>query len=151
MAVENMLNSYQFMKSLTALEVLSLELFHFFTLLVGAIRRQLFLGKENNRAWSLFPQVTETFSKLSNVSEITENDLKIVEIFFVILFSPTINCDKVNIARRILFTQGKRALENIPPTSNCLKMHILRSCLQSFSWVNCLSKERRILDPLEWG
>ena len=104
--------------------------------------------------WSLLPEITTTFDKLGNVTdinEITEDDFKTVERFFVALYSPTLNTEEVNVARQILFTKGNRSIENIPPTSNCLQKHIIRSCHQATNWSNALKKQRLYLDPVLWG
>ena len=45
------------------------------------------------------------------------------------MYSPRLNTDEINMARRILFTRVGRSLENIPPTAGALKQHILRSSL----------------------
>ena len=106
------------------------------------------------RTWSMLPEVTETFIKLGNVKDvkdISEQDIRWIEKFFVTLYSATLNTEEVNVARRMLFTQGSRALENIPPTLSFLQKHILRASLQATYWSNGLVKQRPHLDPLEWG
>ena len=66
------------------------------------------------------------------------------------MYCPTLNTDEINMARRTLFTQGGRSLENIPPTAGALNQSILRSSLQSTMWSMCLTKERDITNPSEW-
>ena len=78
--------------------------------------------------WLQLPEITPTFAKLGNVTDVnivTDDDFTQVERFFMILYGPALNTDKINTARRILFTQGSRDLENIPPTFHCLQKHIL--------------------------
>ena len=104
--------------------------------------------------WSQLPEITPTFAKLGNVTDInlvTDDDFTQIERFFIILYSPTLNTENINTARRILFTHGNRSLENILPTFNCLQKHILRSCYQATNWSNALSKQRPHLDPVVWG
>ena len=104
--------------------------------------------------WLQLPEITPTFAKLGNVTDVnivTDDDITQIERFFIVLYSPTLNTDNINTARRILFSQGSRALENIPPTFHCLQKHILRSCYQATNWSNALLKERPSLDPLDWG
>lgn len=104
--------------------------------------------------WSQLPEITPTFAKLGNVTDVnlvTDDDFTQIERFFIILYSPTLNTENINTARRILFTQGSRSLENIPPTFNCLQKHILRSCYQATNWSNALLKQRPHLDPVVWG
>ena len=100
--------------------------------------------------WSQLPEITPTFAKLGNVTDVnlvTDDDFTQIERFFIILCSPTLNTENINTARRILFTQGSRSLENIPPTFNCLQKHILRSCYQATNCSNALLKQRPHLDP----
>ena len=78
------------------------------------------------------PEITGTFIKLSevgNVADLVEEDFQALEKFFVVLHSATLNTDDINVARRVLFTQGVRTLENLLPTSSALKQHVLRSSL----------------------
>ena len=101
--------------------------------------------------WSQLPEITPTFAKLGNVTDVnlvTDDDFTQIERFFIILYSPTLNTENINTARQILFTQGSRSLENIPPTFNCLQKHILRSCYQATNWSNALLKQRPHLDPV---
>ena len=79
------------------------------------------------------------------------SDCKMLEKFFVVMYCPTLNTDEINMARRMLFTQGGRSLENIPPTAGALKQHILRSSLQSRMWTMCPEKEREDTDASKWG
>ena len=99
------------------------------------------------------PVMTALFVKLGKVSEIeniTEEDFKLLEIF-VVLYWSTCNTVDVNTARRLLFTQGGRSIENIPPTLSALKQHVLRSSLQAYKWIKCLDRNRNELDPRAWG
>ena len=78
--------------------------------------------------WTIIPEITETFVRLSqvaDVTDITDTDFKMLEKFFVVMYCPTLNTDEINMARRILFTWGGRSLENIPPTAGTLKQYIL--------------------------
>ena len=81
----------------------------------------------------------------------TDDDFTQIERYFIILCSPTLSTENINTARRILFTQGSRSLENIPPKLNCLQKHIFRSCYQAMNWFNALWKQCPHLDPVVWG
>ena len=122
------------------------------------------LGKVSSRAVSFLHAFSgcDTFSavagkrklsfyNLTDVNLVTDDDFTQIERFFIILYSPTLNTENINTARQILFTQGSRSLENIPPTFNCLQKHILRSCYQATNWSNVLLKQRPHLDPVVWG
>ena len=83
-----------------------------------------------------------------NVSKISEQEFKLLERFFVFLYSHTCNTDDVNIAHRMLFTN--RSIENIPPTAGTLKHHVLRAALQARQWRPCLQLQRADTDPTAW-
>ena len=87
----------------------------------------------------------------TGVNLVTDDDFTQIERFFIILYSPTLNTENINTARRILFTQGSQSLENILLTFNCLQKHILRSCYQATNWSNALLKQRPHLDPVVRG
>ena len=69
------------------------------------------------------PEMTEIFIKLIEHPEdfsIDSDDMKQLEKYVVRCFSKTVNASGVNDARRILFTESYRGLEDIPPTKNAL-------------------------------
>ena len=77
--------------------------------------------------WSLIPEATDTFFKLgevADVSDIADGDFTMLEKFLVVMYCPTLNTDEINMARRMMFIQGGRSLENIPPTAGALKQHV---------------------------
>ena len=84
------------------------------------------------------------------VSKISEQEFKLLERFFVFLYSHTCNTDDVNIAQRMLFTNGNRSVENIPPTAGTLKHHVLRVVLQARQWPPCLQLQHADTDPAAW-
>ena len=67
------------------------------------------------------------------------------------LYSRTCNAETVNAARRKLFAQENRTIENISPTKAALYQHILRSVIQPSKWYTCLEKSQEYKDPCEWG
>ena len=100
------------------------------------------------------PEISEVFVKLSTIkspNKFSENDCKDLEKFFVLLCFVTMNDENVNFALRVLFTQGGRSLEIIPPIAVALKEHILRVSLQSYMCLECLKNPRTYHDPIEWG
>ena len=65
--------------------------------------------------WKLLPDISTTFPKLGTYpapSEIHDQYYKIVEKYFIALYSPRCNTEKVSEARRILFASGGRSIEN---------------------------------------
>ena len=63
----------------------------------------------------------------SNVSELSKSQL---ERFVVLMYDRTSETTEVNEARKQLFTQKSRALENMPPTKAALEQHIRRATYQ---------------------
>jgi hypothetical protein len=57
----------------------------------------------------------------------------------------------VNEARRLLFTQGQKTLECLPPTEAALQQHAKRSALVTMIWRNALNKTIGPFDPNDWG
>ena len=58
--------------------------------------------------WSQLPEITPTFAKLGNVTDfnlVADDDFTQIERFFIILYSPTINTENINTARRILLVR----------------------------------------------
>ena len=113
-------------------------------------------GKEKKsffKTWKLFPDSSITFGKLGTVSapsEIHDHDFKLVEKYFIALYSSSCNTKNVNEARRILFASGGRSIENIPPTPGALKLHIRRASLHASVWNKCLDKQRKPVSPVGW-
>lgn len=65
------------------------------------------------------PEITSTFPKLIKVTvlvEITEENYKFIEKFFINLYSTTTNTDNLKHAQRMLFMHEGWSIENIPPT-----------------------------------
>ena len=86
------------------------------------------------QAWEQFPEVTSVFKRLSNPDvgvAVVENEMAILEEFTVSLYSKKLETKCVNEARELLFSQGKRSIENLPPTKNALVQHALRSAYQA--------------------
>ena len=61
-----------------------------------------------------------------------------LEQFVVLLYDRTSDLLQVNDARKQLFTQKSRSLENIPPTCAALKEHVKRASYQAYCWNQAL-------------
>ena len=57
-----------------------------------------------------------------------------LERFVVLMYDRTSECVEVNEARKQLFIQKSRTLENIPPTKAALEQHIKRARYQVRCW-----------------
>jgi len=68
---------------------------------------------------------------LSDATELNDQDFNAIQQFVVLLYDRVSLCTEVNKCRRILFTKKQRPVESLPPTENCLRLHVLRAMLQS--------------------
>ena len=110
----------------------ALPVFHAFT---GCNTVSAFGGRGKKRAWStwqVFPEVTEAFESLLLMEEeISETAMSVLEWYVVFLYDRTSDLVQVNDARKQLFAQKSRSLENIPPTYAALREHIKRVSYQA--------------------
>ena len=110
-------------------------------------------GKKSfSETWKLLPDIFTTFGKLGAVStpsEIHDHYFKLVEKYFVALYSPSCNTKNLNEAQRILFANGGRSIENIPPTAGALKQLLRRAALQASLWNKCLDKQLKPFHRLD--
>ena len=67
--------------------------------------------------------------------ELSENNLKVIESFFVLMYDLTSRLMTLNECRRSMFTKKGRRVELIPLTQNALVQHIRRALLQ-WKYVN---------------
>ncbi|KAG0719479.1 hypothetical protein GWK47_050386 [Chionoecetes opilio] len=100
----------------------------------AATQLPLSLAKGRNRYGGLdaYVEVTEAFNNLMNhpYMTVTVNckEFQLLERFTVIIYNKKSNLDSVNEARRELFSQKNRTMENIPPTQEALlQPHTARS------------------------
>ena len=86
-------------------------------------------------AWNVYPEVTEAFEELMHMSyPINDRTLEVIERFVVLMYSGTSDLSRVNDARKQLFAQKFRSLENIPPTQAALEQHLNRARYQCNCW-----------------
>lgn len=114
------------------------------------------IGKKTGwRAWSNFPEVTDTMIELMNFPQLLEEDsmyMLRLERLTVQMYIKSSTCESVNEARKIMFTQNLRSLETIPPTKAALFQHVKRTLLvASFIWHKALEKKPIIPDPSQYG
>ena len=63
----------------------------------------------------------------------------------------TSEAKEVNEARKQLFTQKSRTLENMPPTKAALEQHIKRATYQANIWYKALQPDPQLPSPSDWG
>ena len=130
----------------------TLPVFHAFT---GCDTTSSFAGRGKKTAWNtwrVFPDVTQAFQCLLLMEDdINQSTMSLLERFVVLIYNRTSDLVSVNDARRWLFTQKARLLENIPPTQAALKQHIKRTCYQAYCWNEALTLHPNLPSPADWG
>ncbi|KAJ8037689.1 hypothetical protein HOLleu_18575 [Holothuria leucospilota] len=116
----------------------ALPVFHSFT---GCDTTSAFYRKGKNvawDAWKCYPAVTQAFTYMAmNPYARLETDtqhFKLLERFVVVLYDKNSNLESINEARRELFCQKNRPMENIPPTLDALLQHSKRAAFQAGTW-----------------
>ena len=95
-------------------------------------------------------EITDCFIKLSSLPELVEEDISIIQRYFIVTYNRS-SPPSINECRRDLFTKKKRTLENIPPTEDALVQHLKRSMLQANIWTSCLMLQLPEIDFTKWG
>ena len=134
------------------MDPMTCAVFHAFT---GCDTVPAFGGRGKKRAWStwqVFPEVTEAFESLLLMEEeISETVMSVLERYVVLLYDRTSDLVQVNDARKQLFAQKSRSLENIPPTYAALREHIKRASYQANCWNQALTPNPELPSPTDWG
>ena len=123
------IGTHEIVATMTPAMCVTLPVFHIFT---GFETVFAFADRGKKTAWETwksFPAVTDALQELLAMpSEVSEESRLLLERFVVLMYDRTSECVEVNEARKHLFSQKSRTLENIPPTQAALKEHIKRSC-----------------------
>ena len=84
--------------------------------------------------------------------EVLLSSIPALEKFTVHMYDRTLDCTKVDEARKVLFSQKGRSLDCIPPTSATLVQHIKRAAFQAgYCWGQCLFTSPIFPDLERWG
>jgi hypothetical protein len=83
--------------------------------------------------------------------DVIELSMSRVERFVVLMYDKTSDTIEVNEARKQLFTQKSRTLENIPPTQAALRQHIRRAIYQANIWNHAIVPDPELPSPSDWG
>ncbi len=106
-------------------------------------------------AWANFQEVTETFLSITEDPTIITLDsrhMQCLERFTVLMYSKMCSANHVNEARKLMFTQGLKSLECIPPTQHALFQHTKRALLiAGYIWKQSLVRDPEIPNASEWG
>ena len=85
-------------------------------------------------------------------TEVDEAHLRLLSRFVVLMYDKTSVLEDVNEARKQLFTQKNRSIENIPPTKGALIQHAKRACYQArHCWSQSLVSSPSLPGISEWG
>ena len=127
-----------------------------FHALTGCDTVSSFRGRGKKTAWSAWmahPSATDAFeSLLSQPEDLTPELIHKIERFVVLMYSKTCTLSRVNEARKELFTQFDRTIDNIPPTQHTLINHLKRSVYQgSYIWAQALEPSPKLPSPEDWG
>lgn len=134
-----------------------LTFFHAFT---GCDIVSSFSGKGKKSAWETWTkcaenlQFTSTFMALASpINESgVESHVEVLERFVILLYDRASTLSNVNDARKYLFTQKNRSIDNIPPTSAALRQHIKRAVYQAgICWSQMTVLAPRLQSPSDWG
>ena len=130
----------------------ALPMFHALT---GCNTVSAFAGRGKKTAWETwkaFPEVTEAFAELQQMQgDLSELSKSRLERFVVLMYDRTSEATEVNEARKQLFTQKSRTLENMPPTKAALEQHIKRATYQANIWYKALQPDPQLPSPSDWG
>jgi hypothetical protein len=113
------------------------------------------IGKKTHwTTWASNPSFTSTFIDIiQDPNELHPDSapMKKLEEYTVTLYSKHVSVKTVNEARRLLFTQGHKTLENLPPTQAALLQHAKRAALAATQWERATQTNIGRLDPQEYG
>ena len=102
---------------------------------------------------NVFPDITETFAKLSRFP-VSISDMDVYELarFVVLLYDRASPFSDVNAARKTLFMQKGTQFDHLPPTMAALTQHIKRAVYQGgIIWGQALEADPKLLPPGHWG
>lgn len=105
-------------------------------------------GKGKKTCWKDF----EKNAGLGHLQELgdsvpcSENAMKGAEKYVCNLYGHG-NCESVDQVRFKMFVKGKTSIEGLPPTSDALKLHLMRTNYQTFVWKNALKHDINLPSP----
>ena len=115
-----------------------------------------FVGKGKKTAWqtwTTFPQVTPAFTRLSTPLPMLPDNVFInLQRFTCLMYSSSSEHREVNMLRKDQFTIGNKRLENLPPTREALRQHVLRAAYRSgHVWGQPFEAEPVYPCPSKWS
>ena len=115
-----------------------------------------FVGQGKKTAWSTwnaFPELTDALLELAHVpTEVTEQTMKVIERFTVLLYERTSTCTDVDKATKKMFAKTSSVQQRIPPTRAALEQHIKWAAFQGgHIWGQALIPLPDLPSPCSWG
>lgn len=146
------LSAHQISASLGPEKSHALPMFHALT---GCDTVSGFVGRGKKTAWSTwnsFPELTDLLVELAHApTEVTEQAMKAIERFVVLLYDKTSTCTDVDKARKKMFAKSS-SVQRIPPTHAALEQHVKRAVFQGgHIWGQALIPHPELPSPCSWG
>jgi len=101
-----------------------------------------------------YQEATDVFRSLSKTptADKVSNAIPTIQWFVVLMYDRARAKEDVNAARKTMFRQKERSLENIPPASATLVQHTKRVVYQDgHCWRRCLQSSPVLPSPSDWG
>ena len=130
----------------------ALPMFYAFT---GCDTVSFFGGRGKRTAWDTwrsYNDIRSIFVSLANTPESVESSVASLEQFVILLYDRTSSLEDINQARKHLFAQKGRSIENIPLTKAALVQHIKRAVYQTgYCWAQATTSSPDLPCPSKWG
>ncbi|MEW8545283.1 MAG: hypothetical protein AB2693_17305, partial [Candidatus Thiodiazotropha sp.] len=125
---------------------LTLPAFHALT---GCDTVSQFAGHGKVTAWKVYKQYNYLLHSLGN-GNLTDEKISNAEKFVCKVYDPSSNITSIDEMRLFLFNKGKDP-DNLPPTSDALKLHISRAHYQTSVWLKATVSCPEFLAPETCG
>ncbi len=131
---------------------MALPMFHALT---GCDAVSAFVGHGKKTAWNTWKSLPELTGALLTLAHaptgISEESMKAMERYVILLYDRTSTCTDINEARKKLFAK-KSSVLRIPPTRAALEQHVKRAAFQGgHVWGQTLLAQPVIPSPCDWG
>ena len=113
-----------------------------FHAITGCYTTSQFAGISNKSAWKIFCEVPNLLSQFGDGHTMTSQIFEKAEEFVCKLYSPNGNIKEIHQLRCSHFRRCRKNPENIPPTQDALRQHLLRAHYQALMW-----KKANIANP----
>lgn len=102
--------------------------------------------------WKTYQEVTPAFVTLGSTPSSVDAQMEVLERFVVLLYDRTSSVEKVNEARKQLFSQKGRQMDGLPPSRAALEEHTKRAAYQAgHVWAQMINAVPKLPSPSEWG